>query len=79
MIVLRRSRHPPEREAQELPEARRRSAWVSRKLRLLRAHGLIRKVPGTYRYQLAQIGRKAIAALLTALRSTIRQLLPEAA
>lgn len=64
---------------QELPEARRRSAWVSRKLRLLRAHGLIRKVAGTYRYQLTQIGRKAIAALLTALRSTIRQLLPEAA
>src|SRR5216684_8276374 len=33
-------------------EARRRSAWVSRKLRLLRAHGLIRKIACTYRYQL---------------------------
>jgi hypothetical protein len=65
--------------AQDLREARRRSAWVSRQLRLLRAHGLIRKVPGTYRYQLTETGQKAIAAILTALRSTIRELIPEAA
>ena len=64
---------------QDLREARRRSAWVSRKLRLLRAHGIIRKVSGTYRYQLTETGRKAITALLTALRSTVRELLPEAA
>jgi hypothetical protein len=51
----------------------------SRKLRLLRAHGIIRKVSGTYRYQLTETGRKAITALLTALRSTVRELLPEAA
>ena len=63
---------------QDLREARRRSAWVSRKLRLLRAHGIIRKVPGTYRYQLTETGRKAIAALLTAWRSTVRELIPEA-
>ena len=65
--------------AGDLPEARRRSAWVSRKLRLLRAHGLIRKVPGTYRYQLTEGGQKATAAILTALRSTVRELMPEAA
>jgi hypothetical protein len=65
--------------APDLQEARRRSAWVSRKLRLLRAHGLIRKVTGTYRYQLTETGQKAIAAILTALRSTIRELIPEAA
>jgi hypothetical protein len=65
--------------AQDLREARRRSAWVSRQLRLLRAHGLIRKVPGTYRYQLTETGQKVIAAILTALRSTIRELIPEAA
>ena len=64
---------------QDLREARRRSAWVSRKLRLFRAHGIIRKVSGTYRYQLTETGRKAITALLTALRSTVRELLPEAA
>ena len=64
---------------QDLREARRRSAWASRKLRLLRAHGIIRKVSGTYRYQLTETGRRAVAALLTALRSTVRELLPEAA
>jgi hypothetical protein len=63
----------------DLREARRRSARVSRQLRLLRAHGLIRKVPGTYRYQRTATGQKAVAALLTALRSTIRELVPEAA
>jgi len=62
---------------QDLREARRRSAWVSRKL--LRAHGIIRKVSGTYRYQLTETGRKAITALLTSVRSTVRELLPEAA
>ena len=61
------------------PEGRRRSAQVSRKLRLLRAHGLIRKIPGTHRYHLTPSGRKAITALLTALRSTVRQLTPAAA
>ena len=60
-------------------QARRRSAWVSRKLRLLRAHGLITKVSGTHRYQCAVAGRKATTAILTALRSTVRQLTPLAA
>lgn len=60
-------------------EARRRSAWVSRKLRLLRAHGLITKITGTHRYQLTVAGRKASTAILTALRSTVRQLTPVAA
>jgi hypothetical protein len=60
-------------------QARRRSAWVSRKLRLLRAHGVIRKITGTHRYQLTTAGRKAITAILTALRSTVRQLTPAAA
>ncbi len=55
-------------------EKRRRSAWVSRKLRLLRAHGLIRKITGTHRYQLTSSGRKVITAILTALSSTVRQL-----
>jgi len=55
-------------------EARRRSAWVSRQLRLLRAHGLITKINGSHRYQLTSSGRKTIAAVLTALRSTVRQL-----
>jgi len=46
--------------------ARCRSAAVSRKLRLLRAHGLIRKVPHTHRYMVTQSGRIALTALLAA-------------
>lgn len=60
-------------------EARRRSAWVSRKLRLLRAHGLITKINGTHRYRLTHIGRTITTALLTALHATVRQLMPAAA
>jgi hypothetical protein len=67
------------RAAQAPEDARRRSAWVTRKLRLLRAHGLITKITGTHRYQLTASGRKAITAILTALRSTVRQLTPLAA
>jgi hypothetical protein len=58
-------------------EHRRRSAWVTRRLRLLRAHSLIRKVSGTHRYQLTASGRRAITAILTALHSTVRQLTPD--
>jgi hypothetical protein len=60
-------------------EARRRSAWASRKLRLLRAHGLIHKVTGTHRYLLTKAGRIATTAILTALRSSVRQLTAAAA
>ena len=67
------------RAAKSPEEARRRSAWVSRKLRLLRAHGLITKITGTHRYQLTVSGRRATTAILTALRSTVRQLTPVAA
>ena len=67
------------RDANSLEEARRRSAWVSRKLRLLRAHCLITKITGTHRYQLTTAGRKAITAILSALRSTVSQLTPVAA
>jgi hypothetical protein len=35
--------------------------------------------PVKLRYQVTETGRKALAALLTALRTTVRQLLPEAA
>ena len=60
-------------------EARSRSASVTRMLRLLRAHGLITKIQGTHRYQLTPSARKAGPSILSALRSTIRQLTPLAA
>jgi hypothetical protein len=45
---------------------RRHAAAVTRKLRLLRAHGLIRKVPKTHRYTLSKKGTQVITALLAA-------------
>jgi hypothetical protein len=47
-------------------EDRRRSAAITRKLRLLRAHHLIKKLPKTHRYLVSSSGRKVITALLAA-------------
>jgi len=47
-------------------EQRRQAAAVSRKLVLLRAHRLIRKVSGTHRYHLTEPGRTILTALITA-------------
>jgi hypothetical protein len=47
-------------------EVRRQSSAITRKLRLLRAHGLITKVPKTHRYILTAQGAIAITALLAA-------------
>jgi hypothetical protein len=55
-------------------DARRRSAAVSRKLRLLRAHGIIRKLPHTHRYLVSDNGRLRINAILSAQRTTTQQL-----
>ena len=60
-------------------EARRRSACVTRKLRMLRAHGILTKVPHTHRYQVTPAGRTFLTAILTARTTPIRQLLPMAA
>ena len=57
-------------------ESRRRSAWISRKLRLLRAHALITKIVGTHRYQLTCSGRRIIVAILSASSSTVAQFTP---
>ena len=60
-------------------EARRRSAQVTRLLRMLRAHILIAKVPSTHRYQVTELGRRIITAVLTARQTPVSQLLPKAA
>jgi hypothetical protein len=59
-------------------EERRQSSSVTRKLRLLRAHGLIRKVPHTHRYRLTAQGSKTISALLSARAADIAKLLAAA-
>lgn len=53
-------------ESADESETRRRSASIGRKLRLLRAHGLLKKVPKTHRYHVTDQGRLAITALLAA-------------
>lgn len=47
-------------------QQRRQSAAVTRKLRLLRAHGLLIKVQKSHRYQVSVPGRRILAALLSA-------------
>ena len=68
-------------EAESPAERRRRSAAISRKLRLLRAHGLIQKVPRTHRYHVTDAGRAILVAVLTTARTSLHQLnqLPKAA
>jgi hypothetical protein len=53
---------------------RRRAASVTRKVRLLRAHGLLRKVSGTHRYVVTENGRKIMTALLAARQADVEQL-----
>lgn len=60
-------------------ERRRRSSAISRKLRILRAHHLIRKVPGCHRYQVTPQGRQIATAVIAAANATVNQLIPKAA
>ena len=55
-------------------EQRRLSARISRKLALLRAHGLLRKVPTTHRYLVTDKGRRVITALLNLYHADLDQL-----
>jgi hypothetical protein len=61
-------------EAQSKADQRRRSSATSRKLRMLRAHGLIQKVPRTHRYQVTDCGRTILIAVLTVARTSVHQL-----
>jgi hypothetical protein len=55
-------------------EKRRRSAWVSRQIRILRAHGLIQKVAHENRYLVTKSGRQIITASLAARKASVSQL-----
>jgi hypothetical protein len=59
--------------AHSAAEKLRRSAAISRRLRMLRAHGLIRKVPHTHRYHVSPNARTLLVAILTAARTTLNQ------
>ncbi len=55
-------------------ERSRLSSKVSYRLRILRAHGLIRKSPGRRRYHMTSKGRQITTALLQAQHATLQQL-----
>lgn len=59
----------------DVSEKKRMSAHTSRCLRLLRAHGLIRKVSHTTRYQLTAKGRQVVTAVLAASVADTQQLM----
>jgi hypothetical protein len=54
-------------------QRRREAGKVSRKLALLRAHGLIKKIPRTQRYELTKTGVSAIAVLQAAYNAKLSQ------
>ena len=58
---------------------KRLSARISRHLRLLRDHGLIRKLPNQRKYMLTEKGRKVTTALNVILAASTEQLLEMAA
>jgi len=60
-------------------ETKRRMGWIGRRLKLLRAHGLIQKVSGTHRYVVTDKGRTTVTALLSARKADVQQLTKMAA
>jgi hypothetical protein len=75
---IRRCLHPGANTLDETA-ARRLSARTGRQIRLLRAHGILRKVPKTHRYMLTERGRLLTAALRVTRDASIHHLLREAA
>jgi hypothetical protein len=66
-------------EAADRTQRRRRSAHVTHLLRLLRAHGLLEKIPGTHRYQVSAEARLQIQALLAVRNANPEELTAKAA
>jgi hypothetical protein len=74
---LRLLTEPASRNA--APDVRRRlAAKISRRLRLLRAHGVIRKVAKTHRYLLTARGQLLTAALFATRDANVKQLVAAA-
>lgn len=60
-------------------QTRQRSGQISRRLALLRAHGLIRKVPRTRRWMLSDLGQRVTTLLSAAANASAPELLKMAA
>jgi hypothetical protein len=65
--------------AMDAAKRKQRSAQLSRQLRLLRGHGLLRKVPKTHRYQVTERGRLIVTALIAARHASTQKLVAQAA
>jgi hypothetical protein len=59
--------------AQSIQESRRRSTAISRKLRLLRDHGLIQKIQKSYRYKVTKKRRPILTAVIAASNATVQR------
>ncbi len=60
-------------------EAKRRSALISRKLRLLRAPGIVHKVAGRNLYHVSESGRTILTSFLIARQASAKQLMKKGA
>lgn len=60
-------------------ERKRASGKISRRLRLLRSHGLIKKIPRTHRYLVTIKGRRVVTAVMAASAANTDQLIDMAA
>jgi hypothetical protein len=72
LIPIRRRRILTQRLS--AAEQRRRAGAITRKLRLLRGHRLLKKVSGTRRYVLTHKGREIVTALLAARQADVEKL-----
>jgi len=61
-------------QMEDADERRRQSGRVSRRLAILRAHGLFKKIPRTHRDLVTAQGRTVIAAVLAARSASLQQL-----
>jgi hypothetical protein len=76
---LRNWLYPASAAGTDRAEQRRNAGRTTRKLRLLRAHGLIGKVPKTTRYMLTDKGRRVTTAVLAASAADTKRLMDAAA
>jgi len=65
--------------ASNAAETKRRSGLISRKIRLLRAHRMIRKTKGRNLYHVTESGRTILTTFLIARQATAKQLMKKAA
>jgi len=61
-------------DSKDAEQRRRQAAATTRKLTLLRAHGIIKKVPKSHKYRLTVAGRRIVTAVLAAHACDINRL-----